>query len=95
MCDLCDQYEVEDARHFLCSCSYFQTERDNMLFDMQQVVYESGATLTNGNNDLFLNILGKPIDNLTEAQMEAIWFIILEYVAPMYLRNVNHKSGIG
>ena len=95
MCDICDQFEVEDARHFLVRCPYFQIERNNMLHEIQRVVNESGATLTDGDNDMFLNILGRPIVNLTEAQMEAIWLIILEYVASMYMRNVRHKSGIG
>ena len=37
MCDLCNEFETEDARHFITKCSYFMCERDTMLREINQI----------------------------------------------------------
>ena len=95
MCVLCDQFEVEDARHFILRCSYFSSERLAMLNEIDCIEDGSGRVLFDSNDDMLYTILGKPHKDLGCDQMMAIWLIILRYVPAMYRKNVKIKSGIG
>ena len=45
MCNLCDQYENENARHLVLNCPYYQIERDKMLQDISEIDDGSGQLL--------------------------------------------------
>ena len=38
MCDMCNEYEIENARHFILQCSFFNEERDTMLCEIDQIL---------------------------------------------------------
>ena len=95
MCVLCDDFEVEDARHFILRCSYFANERNAMLNEISQIDNDANQIFVDNNCDMLYTILGKPHAELDDGHMMAVWLIILKYVSIMYKRNVKSKSGIG
>ena len=95
MCDLCNEFEIEDARHLILKCPFFECERVSMLSEIDQSEDGSGTIFFENNVDMLYKILGRPNKNLNEEQMERIWSIILKYVPIMYKTNVKMKSGIG
>ena len=94
-CDLCNEFEVEDARHLLTRCPYFVNERDAMFNEISQIEDGSGIVFFESNVDLLFSLLGRPVDSLDPEQMERIWLIILRYVSGMYRECVRYKRGIG
>ena len=95
MCDLCGDFEIEDARHFIMHCSYFQNERDVRLSEVRQIEVDSNLNFTDGNIDLLYVLLGKSITNLDENHSERLYLTVLDGIADMYRKNVKYKSGIG
>ena len=95
MCDLCNDFEIENARHFILKCPYFACERNTMLREIDQIEDGSGTVLFDNNVDMLYTILGRPNERLNGVQMEKIWLIILKYVPAMYRTNLRSKRGIG
>ena len=95
MCDLCGVFEIQDARHFVMQCSYFQNERDAMLAEVRQIELAANLNFTDGNTDLLYVLLGKSITGLDENLAERLYFTVLDGIADMYRKNVKYKSGIG
>ena len=95
MCNLCDRYEVEDARHFILLCPYFAQQRNLMLQEIDAVTGTTGHNFFEDNVDMLYRILGRPNCNLNAMQSETIWFIILRTIASMYRENMRQKKGVG
>ena len=95
MCDHCNEFEIEHARHLILRCSHFERDRDAMFNEIHQIEDGSGIIFFGNNVDMLYTILGRPNDQLTDEQMEKIRLIILKYVATIYRINVKLKSGVG
>ena len=96
MCDLCNAFEVEDARHFLLRCpNYFECERVKMLREINQIKDDAGPLVGDNGYDMRYTILGRPYVELNEDQMMKIWLVILKSVSTMYKKNMECKRGIG
>ena len=95
MCNLCDNFEIEDARHFILHCPFFQNEREPMYNEFNKVDDNSGTILNKCNTDMFYILFGRTVDGLKEYQMERIWLIVLEFVSSMYKDIVKRQRGIG
>ena len=95
MCDMCNEYETEDARHFVLHCSFFNDVRDTMMYEIDQIVNVAGTPLFRQDTDMLFTILWRRNEDLSEQTQEDIWLVILRYVSIMYRKNLKHKSGIG
>ena len=92
MCNMCYNYEIEDARHLILRCSHFQVERDAMFREIED---GSSALFFENSTDMFYTLLGKSHENLSDAKKERIWLIFLIFVSTIYRKNLKYKSGIG
>ena len=95
MCTLCDQYAVEDARHFLLQCPFYQVERERMFFEISNVDISIDQAITDAGIDILYIVLGHSIEGVCDQFMEEIWIIILNCVTVMYLKNTQEKRGVG
>ena len=95
MCNLCDNFEKEDARHFILRCPYFANQRSTMLNEIDAVIGAPRISFFDDNVDMLYRLMGRPHCNISEAQSKAILLIILKTVASMYRENMRQKRGIG
>ena len=95
MCDMCNEYETEDARHLVLHCSSFNDVRDIMMYEIDQIVNVVGTPLFRHDTDMLFTMLGRRNEDLSEQTQEDIWLVILKYVSIMYRKKLKHKSGIG
>ena len=95
MCDLCDRYEIEDARHLILHCPFFHNSRTTMVEKINEVEDNADFDLNECNVDMLYILLGRTVDGLNETQMEDIWLFALEFVYSMYREIVKHRRGIG
>ena len=95
MCNLCDMYEQEDAKHLVLNCPYYHIERNMMLHEIDEIDDGSGQLLAYANNNMLFSLLGGSIVGLSESQNEKIWLISLRYISAMYTKNMNVKKGVG
>ena len=95
MCNLCDNFEIEDARHFILRCPYFANQRSTMLNEIDAVIGAPRISFFDDNVDMLYRLMGRPHCNISEAQPEAILLIIVKTVASMYRENMRQKRGIG
>ena len=79
MCNLCDRFEIEDARHFILMCPYFAQERNTMLREIDSLS-DRTQPFFDDNVDMLYRLLGRPHDNVSEIQSEKISLVILHYV---------------
>ena len=67
MCDMCNDYEIENARHYILQCPYFHEERDKMLGEIDQVIANIDVPLFQNDTDMLFTLLGRHNENLSEA----------------------------
>ena len=95
MCDLCDRYEVEDARHLILHCPFFHNMRTSMSEKIDEVEVDANFVLNECNVDMLYILLGRTVVGLNDTQMEKIWLIALEFVYSIYREIVKRRRGIG
>ena len=64
MCNLCDNYQLEDVRHFILLCPYFQQERDAMIIEINMIEAGQVPILNDNRNDMLYTILGRSVEGL-------------------------------
>ena len=95
MCNLCDRFEIENARHFILLCPYFAQQRNLMLLEIEAVTGTTGHNFFDDDIDMLYRILGRPNSSLNAMQSETILLIILRTIASMYRENIRQKKGVG
>ena len=94
MCNLCDMYEVEDARHFILRCPYFTQMRNVMLREIE-ALNEGNQAFFDDDVDMLYRLLGRPHGDVSEVQTEMSLLVILKSVSTMYKENMKQKKGVG
>ena len=94
MCNLCDMYEVEDARHFILRCPYFTQIRNAMLREIE-ALNEGNRAFFDDDVDMLYRLLGRPHGDINEVQTETSLLVILKSVSTMYKENMKQKKGVG
>ena len=56
---MCNNYEVEDARHFVLRCPAYELERDAPFEEISVIPDGTGIFLIENSNDFLSRMLGK------------------------------------
>ena len=92
LCTLCDQHAIEDARHFIMHCQFFQSEREEMFNEICRIDETIGQAILDSQTDILFIILVRAMENVSETVMDKIWRIVLNYVYWMYRKNSKEKK---
>ena len=86
---------MEDVRHFILHCTYFQHDRDSMFNEICDIHESVRNAMHESRVDILYIVLGHPIENVDDVLMEKIHIVILSHVYQMYTKNSREKLGIG
>ena len=95
MCDLCNLFENEDARHMILHCTYFERERNEMFNEIDKLDANVNQAMRDSTTDILYTLLARPLVGLDHINMEKVWLVSLEYIYSMYQANAMRKRGIG
>ena len=95
VCALCDLYEDDNVRHLVMQCPSLQPERAIMFTELRNSGGGSGERALEGHGDILSVLLGRPVDVLTDDQMDAFWLISSLHISNMYQRSMTLRKGIG
>ena len=95
MCNLCDLYQIEDARHLILHCPFLQELRNEMMMLIDNLGDEVRDAISAANVDILYILLGYTLEGLNIELMDELRMISLEFISRMYHISVNKKRGIG
>ena len=93
MCNLCDQFQIEDARHLILQCPFFQELRDEMMTKIDNLGDEVRDAISAANIDILYILLGYTLEGLNIELMDELRMISLEFISQIYHISVNKKEG--
>ena len=64
--NFCDVHAVEDARHFILHCTFFQSDRDKMLNEISNIHESVERAMRESRVEILYIVLGHPIENLSD-----------------------------
>ena len=88
MCDKCDLGIVEDTRHIVMQCPFFEHDKMNMLKEMEEVESYEISNLLNEHGRLFLYLMGKHPDNVSFESMYIFWSISAKHISVIYKKAI-------
>ena len=95
LCTLCDNFEVEDMRHIVLQCPYFDIERNSLFENIYSLGMQVSNALRDSPRDILYTILGGPLEGIHEEQDEKLRLITLRHAYHIYIRNTRIKIGVG
>ena len=92
-CVLCDHGSVEDAAHMVMPCPGLQPQRSAMFHEIDKILARNGLNQNDLAANVFLNLMGRPGQNIPIELMEEIWQSSARQISNMYRWKL--KYGIG
>ena len=92
---ICDQFQIEDARHMIIHCPNFQDIRDEMMTMIDNLGVEVRNAIATANIDILYILLGYTLVGLDVDLMDKIRMISLKFIPRIYHLSANKKKGIG
>ena len=95
MCQVCDGFNIENARHVFIHCDYVNDERQEMFRDIEAIPNDTGRTIMANSVDILHTLLGKPSSYVSREQNMLFWEIVVKHMSGIYRKVVNERNGIG
>ena len=92
-CTLCDYGSIDDARHMVIQCHALQPKRNDMFNGIEAILMRHNYVFNQMDENVFLNLMGKPAANLSVDVMCDIWLCSVKHIASMY--RMKQRQGIG
>ena len=84
MCNRCELGIIEDARHIILQCPYYDQERTEMFNELEMMCEVWANRIVNQGHDLLHVLLGKQPDNFTFDEMLQVWLISGNHINKIY-----------
>ena len=94
-CDLCMTLSIEDAEHMIMHCNYLNNIRQHMHHDIQVLEQDVGRQFLTPDNNTFLVIMGRPVDDVDTDEYYDFLLITAKYVNEMYNTILRSREGVG
>ena len=95
ICELCDEYAIENAKHVVMQCNYLQPIREIMLNKINDIPDGLGDYIIRNSPDIFLTLMGKPVDGINFYVMFKVWKLACIAISRMYRTVIRKRKGIG
>ena len=92
-CVLCDHGSIDDAAHMVMQCPRLQPQRNAMFLEIDKILARNGLNQNDLDANVFLNLMGRPGQNIPIELMEEIWQCSARQISNMYRWKL--KYGIG
>ena len=91
----CEYFSIENAEHIVMHCQYLQNVRVSMLEDIANFENAHGTAIVNNQCNLFLILMGKPIDNIDFDIHVNFLMLVARHIHSMYITVTKCRKGIG
>ena len=95
MCEVCDNYEIEDVKHVIMHCPRVNELRLEMFNCFNEMNDNLGKLILNSSDNLFYTLLGKRCIELDDDVYLEFNEIASFYISKMYRLIVRERQGIG
>ena len=95
MCEACNEYAIEDAKHVILYCPFLNHIRNEMYAMINALPNDSGQYILNNMDNLFYTLVGKRCRGIDDRTYRSFNMITSEYVSRMYRTIVRNRQGIG
>ena len=82
-CTRCDLSIVEDPKHIVMQCPYYEENRKEMFHDIRTLGYDEIDGVM-GTGDVFSILMGKHPENVPMVIMVKVWIISGKHISKMY-----------
>ena len=94
-CELCESFELEDAKHLILNCPYVNDIRQNMFMEINNTCNGIGEQFIQNSDNLYVTLLGRVNPMFSEEINFEILGIIPGHVYQMYAMFIRERNGIG
>ena len=84
MCNRCDLGCIEDVKHLIMQCPYFEAKRARMYEEIKQLNTDELNEVQSNTQEIFYVILGKHPSDAHFENMIQFWLITGTYICEMY-----------
>ena len=94
-CELCDSFEIEDAKQLILNCPYVNDMRQNMFNEINNACNGIGEQFLQNTDNMYATLIGRVNPLFSEEINFEILCIIAEHVYQMYAMFIRERNGIG
>ena len=94
-CSECDLYLKEDLLHIGMQCPTMEKTRGEMYNELSLSDQCLDKLITDGPQEVFGLLIGRPIEGFSQNEMYAVWYISGKYICEMYRQTCRAKDRAG
>ena len=94
VCERCDDFVLEDAKHVILQCASTNELRVEMFLEIERMPDGIGKHIVDSSEDILATILGKFCNTVSVQHMVEFWKITCTYVDKMYRSCINGRNRI-
>ena len=95
MCESCNMYEIEDAKHVIMHCTRVNELRSEMYDYINAIIGDKGKTIIDRSENTLYTLLGRQCKEVDERANREFNVIASTYISKMYRLIVKDRKGIG
>ena len=95
LCQNCDHFVCEDAKHIILQCDFSQYQRQQLFNEIWALEETSGSRIISDSTDIFYTLLGN-VGNEFDSRVKIEFLsIVCKHISMIYRRVIHEREGIG